>query len=69
MRLPLTLATVQDNPTMHKPPPEKRQEGRSGARLGLYPRSRVLSKAALSGLANKGEQCGVGLSAQPRYIL
>lgn len=54
---------------MHKPPPEKRQEGRPGAQLGLYPKSRVLSKAALSGLANKGEQCGVGLSAQPCCIL
>lgn len=59
---------VQSNVTRHKPPVERKQEGRSGVLLGLYPKSRGLNKAFFPGLASKSEQCGTGLSAQPGCI-
>lgn len=44
---------MQGNATGCKAPLEARQEGRSGALLGLYPKSRGLNEAAFSGLASK----------------
>lgn len=63
--LPPERVPVQGNATRHKASLELEQGGRSGALLGLYARE----GASFSGLASKGEQRGVGLSAQPGCTL